>query len=147
MSMLTGLHGSFNSNMGFVPSSGTSTRPGAPAQQTSMKKVALLVGIAIVVFMAFTAYSVRKEIQGGVKLTAIKELYFPVLQRLDANIVRVDKLEATFIEVAVTGDRDLFDKAKDVTQEADVTYAEILKLDPNSPADIKQLRNDLQRYR
>ena len=44
----------------------------------------LLVGIAIVVFMAFTAYSVRKEIQGGAELAAIKDLYFPVLQRLDA---------------------------------------------------------------
>jgi HPt (histidine-containing phosphotransfer) domain-containing protein len=149
MPMLTALHGDMDSSMGFAPSPATRTtaEPAASVQQTSMKKVVLLVGVAIVVFMAFTAYSVRKEIQGGVKLAAIKELYFPVLQRLDANIVRVDKLEATYIEVAVTGDRDLFDKARDVAAEADATYAEILKLDPSAPADIKKLRSDLQRYR
>src|SRR4051812_28186903 len=36
MSMLTGLQGGFNSNMGLAPSSLTSARPGAPSQQTSM---------------------------------------------------------------------------------------------------------------
>jgi HPt (histidine-containing phosphotransfer) domain-containing protein len=112
-----------------------------------MKKVAILVGLAIAVFMAFTAYSVRKDVQGAAQLAAIKDLYFPVLQRLDANIVRVDKIEATYIEVAVTGDRDLFDKAKDVVQEADAAYEEVLKLHPTADTSVRKLRGDLQRYR
>src|SRR5215813_11332323 len=83
MPMLNALHGELKYGAGFAPTTaGTATRPETPAQQTSMKKVALLVGIAIVVFMAFTGYSVRKEIQGSAQLSAIKELYFPVLQRL-----------------------------------------------------------------
>jgi HPt (histidine-containing phosphotransfer) domain-containing protein len=112
-----------------------------------MKKVAMIVGISIVIFMAFTAYSVRKDMQGAAQLATIKDLYFPVLQRLDANIVRIDKVEATYIEVAVTGDRDLFDKAKDVVKEADEAYAEIANLDAPASAEVKKLRADLQRYR
>jgi HPt (histidine-containing phosphotransfer) domain-containing protein len=146
--MLHALHGELKYGAGFAPTSpGPATKPEAPARQTSMQKVALLVGIAIVVFMAFTGYSVRKEMQGSAQLSAIKELYFPVLQRLDANIVRVDKIEATYIEVAVTGDRDLFDKAKEVVQEADTSYGEVLKLDPAAGAELNQLRADLQHYR
>ena len=145
---ITALHANPDPSLGFpAPTRGTPTaQTQPPAQQASMRKVVLLVGVAIVIFMAFTAYSVHEEIQGGVKLAAIKELYFPVLQRLDANVVRVDKLESTFIEVAVTGDRDLFDKARDVAQEADATYAEVAKLDPPAAADIAQLRKDLESY-
>jgi HPt (histidine-containing phosphotransfer) domain-containing protein len=147
MQMLNALHGNPDPSGGFPPAAQQAAAPAAPAPQTSMKKVVLLVGVAIVIFMAFTAYSVRKEIQGGAQLAAIKELYFPVLQRLDANIVRVDKMESTYIELAVTGDQDLLDKAKDVVQEADAAYAEVSNLDPAATADVKKLRSDLQRYR
>ena len=147
MQMLNSLHGGYRSGAGSAPAGVATSRSETPTQQSSMQKVVLLVGIAIVVFMAFSAYSVRKEIQGGAELAAIKDLYFPVLQRLDANIVRVDKIEATYIEVAVTGDRDLFDKAKEVVQEADTAYAQVLQLDPPAGVDIARLRNDLQRYR
>ncbi len=82
-----------------------------PPGRGSMRTVFLLVGVAILVFMAFTAYSLRMEIQGSAKLAAIKEVHFPLLQRLDANVVRIDKIEAQFIEIAVTGDRDLVAKA------------------------------------
>jgi HPt (histidine-containing phosphotransfer) domain-containing protein len=144
--MINALHGNLDSSAAFAPSARVATEPQAASPQTSMQKVALLVGIAILVFMGFSAYSVRKEIQGGAQLSAIKELYFPVLQRLDANIVRIDKIEATYIEVAVTGDRDLFDKAKEVVQQADAAYGESAALDPAAAPDIKKLRADLARY-
>src|SRR5271168_2470874 len=82
-----------------------------PAPVTSMGKIFLIVGVAIVVFMAFTVYSVKKEVQSSAQLAAIKDLYFPVLQRLDANIVRIDKVEETYIQVVIAGDKDSIDKA------------------------------------
>jgi HPt (histidine-containing phosphotransfer) domain-containing protein len=112
----------------------------------SMRTVFILVGAAIVVFMAFTAYSVRKEIQGSAQLAAIKDLYFPLLQRLDANVVRLDKVEATYIETAVTGDRDLIAKAADVGNEADTAYVEIEALDPSLAPKVTALRADLKKY-
>jgi HPt (histidine-containing phosphotransfer) domain-containing protein len=111
-----------------------------------MRNVFLLVGVAIVVFMAFTAYSIRKEMQGSAQLAAIKDLYFPMLQRLDANIVRIDKIEANFIETAVTGDKDLITKATGVGDEADKAYQEIATLEPALKAKIDVLRNDLKKY-
>jgi HPt (histidine-containing phosphotransfer) domain-containing protein len=160
MSTPNSLQGKHNYSAGFAPNTDSKTfaetptvaagsvanKTGKPSQQTSMKKVAILVGIAIVVFMAFTTYSVRKDIQGAAQLSAIKDLYFPVLQRLDANIVRVDKLESTYIEVAVTGDKDLFDKATDVVKEADGAFDEVLKLHPAAATSVKKLREDLKHY-
>jgi chemotaxis protein histidine kinase CheA len=131
--MLNSLHGSADPQAQFFTAAPAAVSA-APAAQTSMKKVVLIVGIAIAIFIAFTAYSVRKDIRGAAQLATIKDLYFPVLQRLDADIVRIDKLEATYIEVAVTGDRDLFDKATDVYKEADSAYGEVAGLDADAAA-------------
>jgi HPt (histidine-containing phosphotransfer) domain-containing protein len=123
--------------------SGPQLRPAAP---TSMGKIFLLVGVAIVVFMAFTVYSVQKEVEGSAQLAAIKELYFPVLQRLDANIVRIDKVEETYIQVVVAGDKDSIDKAAQLGRQADEAFAEIARLYPGRAAAAAGLREQLQHY-
>jgi HPt (histidine-containing phosphotransfer) domain-containing protein len=112
----------------------------------SMGKIFLIVGVAIFVFMSFTAYSVHKAIQGRAQLTAIKDLYFPVLQRLDANIVRIDKLEEMYIQVVIAGDRDMIDKATDLGDQADHALGEIATLYPGREAVITTLRSDLKQY-
>ena len=115
-------------------------------QPATMRKIFLLVGVAIAVFMAFTTYSVQKEIQGSAQLAAIKDSYFPVLQRLDANIVRIDKIEELYIQVVVAGDRDLLTKAAELGVQSDHAFAEIPALYPGSSAAITKLRSDLEQY-
>ena len=123
------------------------TEAGRPAgSSNSMGKIFLLVGLAILIFMAFSAYSVRKEIQGSAQLAAIKDLYFPVLQRLDANIVRIDKMEELYIQVVVAGDRDLIAKAADLSSQGDNAFAEISQLYPGKDTEVARLRSDLKSY-
>ncbi len=112
----------------------------------SMVKILVLVGIAIVIFMAVSAFSVRTAIQGSSQLTAIEQLYFPVLQRLDANIVRVDKMQEAYIQVVVTGDPDMIDKAGDIAANTNQTFAEIAKLYTASRPVVTRLQADLHRY-
>ncbi len=112
----------------------------------SIAKVFALVGVAIVVFMAFSAYSIRKELQSSAQLTAIKDRYFPVLQRLDANIVRVDKMEELYIQVVVAGDRDLIGKAGEMGAQADQAFDEVGKLYQGRDADVARLRAQLKKY-
>jgi HPt (histidine-containing phosphotransfer) domain-containing protein len=125
-----------------------SARPAATssAPASSMGKVALLVGVAIAVFAASTIYSVHKEIQGTAQLAAIKDSYFPVLQRLDANTVRVDKLRDLYMEAAATGDGNIIIKADALGMQAAQVFGEINPLYPGREAEIQTLRSDLQRY-
>jgi len=111
-----------------------------------MAKILVMVGIAIAVFMAFSAYSLQKAVQGRAHLTAIKDLYFPVLQNLDANVVRIDKLEEMYIQVVVTGDRDLLAKTAEVGEVADKAFVETARLYPGKEARISTLRADLKHY-
>jgi HPt (histidine-containing phosphotransfer) domain-containing protein len=117
-----------------------------PKKDNAMRRVFMLVGVAIAVFLAFTAYTVTKEIQGRAQLAAIKDLYFPVLQRLDADIVRIDKMEEIYIQVVVAGDRDLITKAADLSTQTDTALAQIDSLYPGKAQDIARLRAGLKRY-
>jgi len=130
-----------------APEAKVQSRPAA-SKANSMAKIFLIVGIAIVVFMAFSAYSVKKAVQGNAQLAAIKELYFPVLQRLDANIVRVDKLEETYIQVVIAGDRDMLEKAAALGKDTDRAFAEITTLYPGHETQdtIATLRKGLAQY-
>ena len=123
-------------------------QPAARGQpKPAMRKVALLVGIAIAVFMVSTLYSVHKELQSGAQLTAIKDSYFPVLQRLDANIVRVDKVQDLYMEAAATGDGNIIPKADDLALQTGQVFAEVNSLYPGNQAAVTALQNDLQVYR
>jgi HPt (histidine-containing phosphotransfer) domain-containing protein len=131
-----------------LPGSGAgaaATRPQNSA--SSMRKIFFIVGLAIAIFLAFTAYSVQKELQGRAQLAAIKELYFPVLQRLDADIVRLDKMEELYIQVVVAGDRDSLGKATDLAAQADQALGEIGKLYPARALEVAKHRASLKNYR
>jgi signal transduction histidine kinase len=122
------------------------TRERPQGSPNPMLRVFLLVAVAIVIFMAFTAYSVHQEIQGRAQLAAIKDMYFPLLQRLDANVVRLDKIQQLYIQVAITGDRDSITSASELGTQADQAFAEMVALYPGHDQTIAQLRFDLRTY-
>ncbi len=118
----------------------------ARKQPGSMAKIFLIVGIAIVVFMAFTAYSVHKAVEGSAQLAAIKDLHVPILQHLDANIVRIDKMEEDYIQGVEIGDREMIEKASELGTQADRAFAEVVALDPARGAIVARLRSNLKDY-
>lgn len=75
-----------------------------------MRKIILMIGVAIFVFLAFTTYSVNKSIQSSSQLSDIRDLFFPVLERVDANIVRLDKMQENYLTAVMTGDEDMVNK-------------------------------------
>jgi len=111
-----------------------------------MTKIYLSAGAAIVMFMAFTIYSVHKEIQGRAQLSDIKMRYFPLLQKLDANIVRLDKIQEFYIQVVITGDLDTIGNATALGTQSQDAFRDIALLYPAHRPEIDQLRSDLVHY-
>ncbi len=122
-------------------------KPATSTDRNPMRKIFALVGIAIIVFMVFTAFSVQTAVKGRAKLSAIKDLYFPVLERVDADIVRVDKMEELYIQVVVLGDRDALDTANEQASKADEAFKEIAHLYPERAQEVTKLRALLTNYR
>ncbi len=119
----------------------------AAAEANPMRKIILMVGVAIALFLAFTAYSVHKSIQSSAQLSEIRDLYFPVLERVDANIVRLDKMEERYLQAAMIGEKDMVGEADEFYGQADKVFGEMDKLYPERARDIAKLRDDFKQYK
>ncbi len=112
-----------------------------------MGKIIALVGVAIIVFLAFTSFSVQKAVQSNSKLADIRDLYFPVLERVDANIVRLDKMEDRFMQGVMTGERDTVEQSQQYYIKGDQVFAEMAALYPARRNEIISLRSEFKAYR
>lgn len=111
-----------------------------------MRKIILMVGAAILLFLAFTSFSVKKSVESSGQLSEIRDMYFPVLERVDANIVRLDKMEERFMQAAMIGETDMINEASEFYSQADKVFAEMEKLYPARAKDITKLRTEFKHY-
>lgn len=111
-----------------------------------MRKIIMIVGVAILVFLGVTTLSVQKSFRSSDQLTSIKDLYFPVLQKTEANIVRLDKMEELFMRAVMLGETDPVDEAQGFYQQADQALVEIATLYPARQADVERLRTEFKAY-
>jgi HPt (histidine-containing phosphotransfer) domain-containing protein len=124
----------------------TTAKAPAPASANPMRKIIFMVGVAIFVFLAVTSYSVRKSFQSSDQLTAIKDMYYPVLQKIEANIVRLDKMEELFMRSVMLGDHDPLDEAEDFYKKGDEVFGEIEQIYPERAKEIGALREEYKQY-
>ena len=111
-----------------------------------MRKVFLLVGCAIAVYLAFTAFSVHMAAHERNQLAAIRDVYFPVLQHADADLIRIDKMEGQYLQAVELGEPESVDKARVIGAEAQADLAEIGRIYRERAPDIMALRRQLDRY-
>ncbi len=128
-------------------SSHTAGQQQASKASNPMLKIILIVGGAIILFLAFSTFSVQKAVQSNSNLSDIRDLYFPVLERADRNIVRLDKMEEQFMQGVMMADKDTVDKAQPFYESGDKTFSEMAKLYPGRRAEILQLQNEFKGYR
>ncbi len=121
------------------------TSPGQ-AGAHPLRKIIGMVGVAIFVFLAFTTYSVQKSVQTSQKQAAIKDLYFPVLEGVDANIVRLDKMEERFLQAVMTAEHDPIDEAASLYTAGDKAFEDMIQQYPQREQEIAALRAEFKHY-
>ncbi|MBM3202304.1 hypothetical protein FJZ55_00140 [Candidatus Woesearchaeota archaeon] len=116
------------------------------SKSSPLLKIILMVGVAIAVFVAFMVYSLKTSVKNSEQLTTIKELYFPILERIDANIVRIDKMEERFMQAVMTGERDELDTVAQHARQADAVFQDMQALYPAQASAIQNLQAKLAAY-
>jgi diguanylate cyclase (GGDEF)-like protein len=112
----------------------------------TMRKIIVLVVISILVFLAFIIYSLHTSIKNNEQLSAIKDLYFPVLERVDANIVRLDHIEELLMQSVMIGERNEVNEAAGIYKQADDAFADMVKLYQFRKMEIIRLRAEFKQY-
>lgn len=132
---------------------GSSESPAASGRPASgggdanpMRKIIIMVGVAILVFLGVTTFSVQKSVQSSGQLSAIKDLYFPVLQKIESNMVRLDKMEELFMRSVMLGDNDPLDEELGFFQQGDKDFVEMAQIYPAEAKEIERLRSEFKQY-
>ena len=132
---------------GSTDSPAASGRPASGGGDANpMRKIIIMVGVAILVFLGVTTFSVQKSVQSSGQLSAIKALYFPVLQKIESNMVRLDKMEELFMRAVMLGDNDPLDEELGFFQQGDKDFADMAAIYPEQAKEIARLRAEFKQY-
>jgi len=109
-------------------------------------KILISVGVAILGFTAILAYNHTVTNSNATRLQNVRDVYFPMLERTDANLVRLDKIKETFTAAAASGEADLIQDAERIAGDMGASFSELAQLDPEAVADVDRLRTLFAEY-
>lgn len=118
----------------------------ATQSRRSMRKIIFLVVIAITLFLAVFLYGLHSSVKSAEQLTSIKDLYFPVLEQIDATIVTIDRIEGFMIQSVMTGEIDELKKAREAYSLTENLLIQMREHYPEQEDDIVALQHQFEAY-
>ena len=113
----------------------------------SIKFQIFLIALAgIVGFIIYWGYNFATTKANYDRLQAVSNVYFPILEKLDANIVRLDKLKQTFQSAVISGELDFLTPVEELASSTMNAYREIVELDSSHQNQINSLESRFQLY-
>ncbi len=109
-------------------------------------KLFLIAAVSCIGFVIFLTlnYSVTEE--NAKRLHAVKEIYFPLLERTDANLVRLDKIKETLTSAVSSGEEELLETTDGLASEMSQTLQEMVELAPGLADDVSELNQLFENY-
>ena len=114
--------------------------------RSSMRKITGLVVVAIVLFSVFFLYGLQSSVKSGEQLSDIKDVYFPVLEQIDATIVNIDRIEGHMIQAVMTGEAEEISSAREVYTLTSNILTHIGENYPEQREAIAALQNQFEGY-
>ncbi len=108
-----------------------------------------ILSIALVGVLGFSVYlGINYQVTqvNSSRLDSIRFVLFPLLERADANIVRLGRIKDIWNSAVTTGDEDLADDAEVIAKKVQQTFEDIIKLDRSVASDVKKLQGHFNQY-
>jgi len=107
----------------------------------SIKYKVLLIGlISSIGFALYLALNFFVNIDNARRLDGIRDVYYPVLERADANINRLDKVKQDLTMAVTSGEESLVDEAMTYASAINQAFDEMGKLDVSQQSEVTQLK-------
>lgn len=109
-------------------------------------KLLLIAAVSCIGFVIFLAlnYSVTKE--NSKRLHNVKEIYFPLLERTDANLVRLGKIKETLSSAVSSDEAELLEAADGLAGGMKQALQEMVELDPGLTDSVSELNQLFEDY-
>jgi two-component system, chemotaxis family, sensor kinase CheA len=109
-------------------------------------KIYLIAIISIIGFGGYLGFNVWVNSQNAHLLESLRRVSFPVLEKTNANRVRLDRLSELFNSAVQTGESEYIDSAVDTAKKINDVFAEILVLTPHKQPQIDEITKDFNTY-
>jgi len=109
-------------------------------------KILFIVFIAIIGFSGTLLFNYYVTHENANRLDSLKTIYFPTLERIDANLVRLDKIKETLNTAVASAEIDLVDDTDELAQQTLIAYDEISALDSETAQGVENIFTLFKQY-
>lgn len=110
------------------------------------KKILLIPTISIMGFLLFLGFVINSGAKNTARFIEIEDIYFPVLELSNKNIVLLDQVSEILANAAATGEQDLLDQALKIVGQIQENLARQTDLRPTQLDDVQIIKSKLQNY-
>jgi len=109
-------------------------------------KILIIPFVAIIGFVLYLGINYNVSKQNEKRLKSISDIYFPVLEKANSNILLLSRVEELFSIAISNGEMELVETSKNNYQEIIKNIDELAALEPSRKLEINTLKNTLEDY-
>jgi len=109
-------------------------------------KILLIALIAIFGFIGILSFNYLVTDENADRLRNVKDIYFPTLERIDANLVRLERTKETLNAAVAGAEIDLLDDTDEMATQTRTAFEEINQLDSEAADGIKNISTMFNHY-
>jgi len=102
--------------------------------------------IAVLSFVTFQWFSITISSDNRHRLNSVKDEHFPILENIDKNITRVEKIKDLYLQAVLIGETDLIEQAKTLTDTTKNSLNALKTAHPYLQLTINELQLQLDNY-
>ena len=109
-------------------------------------KILIIVLIAMLGFSGLLFFDYLVTNENTSRLQKVKDIYFPTLERIDANLVRLDKIKETLNAAVTSAEIDMLEDTDELALKTRTAFDDIAKLDAETTNETHNLSALFDRY-
>lgn len=109
-------------------------------------KISIIPIIAIIGFLLYLVISYNVNNDNKKRLTRLSEVYFPVLESSNSNIMLVSQIDEIFNVAISTGELDMIDSAKENYSKVTSQLTKLQQLDPERKQAVNDVKQIFEAY-
>ncbi len=109
-------------------------------------KIWAIVAGGIVGLMVVLAFNYNATSHNKVTLAQVRDIYFPILERLDTNLVRLNTIKEIYSAAVIAGEEDMLEDITILTQSLVQTLNEVATLESRDQAEVDHVLKNLTAY-
>ncbi len=109
-------------------------------------KVLMIVAGGIIGLVVTLAFNYNATSNNKITLEKVRDIYFPTLERLDANLVRLDKIKEIYSAAVIAGEEDMLEEASYQAEALRQALSEVGTLNSKNQEVVARLQNGFTAY-